>query len=244
MSKVRHHHLALGISRCSRACYTPEPMTAGSTSVKTAGKAWRTVERLPDVPDSFFVNDIKADLHDADTVYVVVDDHKSGDYSPYVLKSIEPRPHLDPHRLRPCPNATWSGESCRTTSNPATCCSPATEFGVFFTIDGGGKWVKLGGGAPTISIRDLAIQKRENDLVAASFGRGFWILDDYTPLRAIKPEHQLNSEGRAVPGPRLRPGTLTESPAGRLPRQWKGQPGRQLLSSPPTPRLARCSPTT
>ena len=63
-----------------------------------------------------------------------------------------------------------------------------TEFGVFFTVDGGERWVKLTGNAPTISFRDLAIQRRENDLVGATFGRGFWILDDYTPLRDVSDE--------------------------------------------------------
>ncbi|MEM6806872.1 MAG: glycosyl hydrolase, partial [Bacteroidota bacterium] len=61
----------------------------------------------------------------------------------------------------------------------------ATEFGIFFTVDGGEKWMKLKGGMPTISIRDITIQRRENDLVAASFGRGFFILDDISPLREI-----------------------------------------------------------
>ncbi len=60
-----------------------------------------------------------------------------------------------------------------------------TEFGVFFTVDGGRKWVQLKGGMPTIAIRDIEIQRRENDLVLASFGRGFFILDDYTPLREL-----------------------------------------------------------
>ena len=63
-----------------------------------------------------------------------------------------------------------------------------TEFGVFFSIDGGGEWTKLSGGAPTIPFRDLVIQTRENDLVGATFGRGFWILDDYTPLRTVSEE--------------------------------------------------------
>ena len=53
------------------------------------GENWRMIDSLPGVPDGFFVNDIKADLHDKDTVYVVVDDHKSGDFSPYVLKSTD-----------------------------------------------------------------------------------------------------------------------------------------------------------
>jgi hypothetical protein len=63
-----------------------------------------------------------------------------------------------------------------------------TEFGIFFTIDGGQKWVKLTGGVPNIPFRDLVIQKRENDLVGASFGRSFFIFDDYTPLRQVSEE--------------------------------------------------------
>ena len=58
-----------------------------------------------------------------------------------------------------------------------------TEFGVYFTLDGAKTWNKLSGGMPTISVRDLAIQKRENDLVAGTFGRGIYILDDYSFLR-------------------------------------------------------------
>jgi hypothetical protein len=63
-----------------------------------------------------------------------------------------------------------------------------TEFGVYVTIDGGKAWTKMTGGMPTISVRDLAIQKRENDLVLATFGRGFYILDDYTALRNLSKE--------------------------------------------------------
>lgn len=63
-----------------------------------------------------------------------------------------------------------------------------TEFGAFFTIDGGQHWVRLKGGLPTIAVRDMVIQAREGDLVIATFGRGFYVLDDITPLRQIKPE--------------------------------------------------------
>ena len=62
------------------------------------------------------------------------------------------------------------------------------EFGLYFSIDGGQKWIQLKGGLPTIQIRDLNIQKRENDLVVGTFGRGIYILDDYTALRLLKPE--------------------------------------------------------
>ncbi|HEX7283528.1 MAG TPA: hypothetical protein VF239_15835, partial [Vicinamibacterales bacterium] len=60
-----------------------------------------------------------------------------------------------------------------------------TEWGLFFTVDGGKKWIRLRGNLPTIPVRDLAIQERENDLVLATFGRGFYILDDYSPLRTL-----------------------------------------------------------
>ncbi|HMM36207.1 MAG TPA: glycosyl hydrolase, partial [Thermoanaerobaculia bacterium] len=63
-----------------------------------------------------------------------------------------------------------------------------TEFGLFFSHDGGKRWVQLKGGMPVINVRDLAIQEREGALVAATFGRGFRVLDDLTPLRLATPE--------------------------------------------------------
>ena len=73
-----------------------------------------------------------------------------------------------------------------------------TEFGLWFSIDGGQKWIQLKGGMPTIAVRDLNIQKRENDLVVGTFGRGIYILDNYTPLRLIKPE-MLRQEAAVFP---------------------------------------------
>ncbi len=161
-----------------------------------AGGNWRTVERLPDIVDDYFVNDIKADLHDPDSVYVVVDDHKSGDYSPYVLKSTNRgRSWVSIAEDLPERHIAW--RIVQDHVNPKLLFL-GTEFGVFFTIDGGSKWTKLSGGAPTISFRDLVIQTRENDLVGATFGRGFWILDDYTPLRTVS-EEQLQQAATLFP---------------------------------------------
>jgi photosystem II stability/assembly factor-like uncharacterized protein len=160
------------------------------------GANWRAVERLPDVADHFFVNDIKADLHDADTVYVVVDDHKSGDLSPYVLKSTNRgRSWVSISDDLPERHVAW--RIVQDHVNPGLLFL-GTEFGVFFSIDGGIKWTKLSGGAPTIPFRDLVIQTRENDLVGATFGRSFWILDDYTPLRKIS-EEALQQEALLFP---------------------------------------------
>lgn len=155
---------------------------------ENGGESWRKIEvgKLPDVPATAFVNDIKADLFDADTVYVALDNHKYGDYQSYLLRSTDrgrswrsisgdlPERHLVWRLVQDHvnPNLLFVG----------------TEFGIFFSVDAGQKWVKLTGDAPTISFRDLAIQRRENDLVGASFGRGFWILDDYSPLRDMNAE--------------------------------------------------------
>jgi hypothetical protein len=59
---------------------------------------------------------------------------------------------------------------------------------VYFSINGGGNWMQLKGGLPTIAVKDMEIQKRESDLVIATFGRGFYVMDDYSPLRNLKKE--------------------------------------------------------
>ncbi len=156
------------------------------------GQTWRKIDSLPGVPDGFFVNDIKADLHDADTAYVVVDDHKSGDFSPYVLKSTNRgRSWTSIASDLPERHVVW--RLVQDHENP-NLLFVGTEFGVFFTVDGGGKWVKLSAGMPNIPVRDLAIQKRENDLIAATFGRGFYVLDDYSALRSISEEMLESSD--------------------------------------------------
>jgi len=147
------------------------------------GANWRTINKLPGVPNRFFVNDIKADLHDPDTVYVVVDDHKNGDFAPYILKS-ENRGRSWKSISGNLPERHVLWRVVQDHVKPGLM-FVGSEFGVFFTVNGGGTWTKLKGGAPNISFRDLVIQTRENDLVGATFGRSFYVLDDYTPLREV-----------------------------------------------------------
>lgn len=147
------------------------------------GASWRRVDSLPGVPDYFFVNDIKADLHDADTVYVIVDDHKSGDFSPYILKS-ENRGRSWRSIAANLPERDILWRVVQDHVNPELL-FVGTETGVFFTVDSGEQWTRLAGGVPTIAFRDLVTQARENDLVGATFGRSFYILDDYSPLRMV-----------------------------------------------------------
>ena len=147
------------------------------------GQTWRKIDKLPGVPNRFFVNDIKADLFDPDTVYVVVDDHKNGDYSPYILKSDDRGRSWDSiSNNLPERHVLW--RVVQDHVKPGLMFL-GTEFGVFFTVNGGDDWTKLKGGSPNIPFRDLVIQKRENDLVGATFGRSFYVLDDYSALRDV-----------------------------------------------------------
>ncbi len=150
---------------------------------ENGGDSWRRIDRLPGVPDRFFVNDIKADLHDPDTAYVVVDDHKNGDYAPYVLRS-ENRGRSWKSISANLPERHILWRIVQDHEKPELL-FVGSEFGVFFTVNGGDSWTKLTGGSPNIPFRDLAIQTRENDLVGATFGRSFYVLDDYSPLRYV-----------------------------------------------------------
>jgi photosystem II stability/assembly factor-like uncharacterized protein len=154
------------------------------------GQTWRKIDKLPGVPNRFFVNDIKADLFDPDTVYVVVDDHKNGDYAPYILKSKDRgRKWTSIANNLPERHVLW--RVVQDHVKPGLLFL-GTEFGVFFTVNGGDGWTKLKGGTPNIPFRDLVIQKRENDLVGATFGRSFYILDDYTALREVSADMLTN----------------------------------------------------
>ena len=150
------------------------------------GENWRKVERLFDLPQYAFVNDIKADLHDPDTVYATFDHHKTGDYKPYVFKSTD-RGHTWSSIAGDLPDRhlVWR---INQDHEKADLLFLGTEFGVFFTINGGTKWVKLTGNVPTIPFRDIEIQRRENDLVGATFGRSFYVFDDYSFLRELGDE--------------------------------------------------------
>lgn len=162
------------------------------------GESWRkvVVNNMPGVPATAFINDIKADMFDANTVYVSLDNHKYGDFKPYLMKSTDKgstwkslKGNL-PDRL-----LVWRLVQDHVNANLLFV---GTEFGVYFTVDGGASWTQLKGGVPTISFRDLAIQKRENDLIGGTFGRGIYILDDYTFLRDISNE-ELKKEGTLFP---------------------------------------------
>lgn len=151
------------------------------------GTTWRKIMlgSIKGVPNRAFVNDVRADLYDANTVYLVLDNHKEGDFKPYLLKSTDKgRTWTFINGNLPKRLLTWRIVQDHVDKDLLFA---ATEFGIYFTRNGGNNWKQLKGGVPTISFRDITIQRRENDLVGASFGRGFFVLDDITPIREFDP---------------------------------------------------------
>ncbi|MDD5543353.1 MAG: glycosyl hydrolase [Acidobacteriia bacterium] len=150
------------------------------------GAYWRKIEKFPGVPDMTYVSRILASQADVDTVYAAFDNHKNSDFSPYLLKSTDAGKNWTSIKG----NLPANGPVLAIAEDPVDpkLLFVGTEFGLFFTPNGGDKWIQLKGGFPTIAVRDLIIQKRENDLVAATFGRGFYVLDNYTPLRTVTPD--------------------------------------------------------
>ncbi len=158
------------------------------------GDSWRAVEvgSIRGVPATAFVNHVYADLHDENTVYAALDNHKYGDFEPYLVKSTD-RGRTWSMAVDGIPERTLVWRLVQDHVQPNLLFA-ATEFGVYFSPDRGGQWIELGGDMPTIGVRDIVIQRRENDLVAATFGRGFLVLDDYSPLREVSAD-VLTSEG-------------------------------------------------
>jgi photosystem II stability/assembly factor-like uncharacterized protein len=149
------------------------------------GENWRSVKSFPGVPDMSLVEDVHASAHDVDTAYAVIDNHKRGDFRPYVLKTTN---RGSSWRLISS-DLPESGTAHTITEDPVDpdVLFVGTEAGVFTTVDGGAHWQQLKSGLPPIAVRDLEIQAREHDLVVGTFGRGIYVLDDYSPLRTQAP---------------------------------------------------------
>jgi photosystem II stability/assembly factor-like uncharacterized protein len=150
------------------------------------GTSWTKYEKFAGVPDTTYVSRLAASRYDANTVYAAFDNHKNEDFKPYLLRSTDA-------------GKSWTSIAGNLPENGpvlafaedtvnANLLFAGTEFGAFFTVDGGSHWVQLKGGLPTIAVRDMVIQAREGDLVIATFGRGFYVLDDISALRQIKAE--------------------------------------------------------
>lgn len=149
-----------------------------------AGVSWVKYDNIKGVPPHTYVNSLVASQHDVNTVYAVFNNHKKGDFNPYLFVSIDKgKSWKSISSNLPIKGSVYDIVEDHKSSNLLFV---GTEFGVFFSYDNGNEWKQLKAGLPTIAVRDLEIQKRENDLVLATFGRSFYVLDDYSSLREIK----------------------------------------------------------
>jgi len=139
---------------------------------------------------------IWASQHDENVVYAAFNNHKRGDFKPYILKSTD-RGNSWAALQNDLPERGSVYSIAEDHVNP-NLLFVGTEFACYVSVNGGENWVKLGAGLPTACVRDMAIQKRENDLVIGTFGRGIYILDDYTALRKLA-KQDLEREAKIFP---------------------------------------------
>ncbi len=149
-----------------------------------AGQNWKKISKIDGAPNQSYVNSVYLSRHDENVVYVAYNHHKYGDFKPYVFKSTDK-------------GASWTAIQSNLPERGSVYAIEedhidkdlifvGTEFGAFFSPNQGETWKQLKSGLPTIAVRDIAIQERENDLVLGTFGRGFYVMDDYSVLRAIE----------------------------------------------------------
>ncbi len=147
------------------------------------GQSWRKVEKIPGVPTRTYVNEVLASKHDENVVYAAFNHHKYGDFKPYIFKSSDKgRTWVRISGNLPERGSVYALEE--DTEDPQLLFA-GTEFGFFFSNTAGNQWTQLKAGLPTIAVRDIALHTRENDIVLGTFGRGFYVLDDYTSLRQV-----------------------------------------------------------
>ncbi|MCG8699587.1 MAG: hypothetical protein MI922_16145, partial [Bacteroidales bacterium] len=168
----------------------------GLIQVTTDAQNWTKFASFTGVPAHTYVSDIKASIHDENVVYAAFDNRKRNDFKPYLLKSADQ-------------GKTWKSIVANLPENGSVHCIEqdhvnsellfvGTEFGLYVSINGGKRWNQLKSGIPTSAVRDIEIQRRENDLVVGTFGRSIFILDDYSPLRTLSTE-LLKKEAHLFP---------------------------------------------
>ncbi|MEO0883749.1 MAG: glycosyl hydrolase [Pseudomonadota bacterium] len=150
------------------------------------GTNWRRLERVRGVPEMTLVEDIITSTHSADVAYAVFDNHKRGDHKPYVYRT-DNRGRAWRSIVGDLPDMGSVHTIAEDHVDP-NLLFVGTEFGLFYTQNGGQSWHQLKANFPTIAVRDVEIQRRENDLVVGTFGRSIYVLDDYSALRTSADE--------------------------------------------------------
>jgi photosystem II stability/assembly factor-like uncharacterized protein len=153
---------------------------------RDGGESWTSLEgNLPGVPENTWIPHVEPSQFDPAGAFVVLDDHRRSNWTPYVFRT-------DDY------GATWTSLATDNIDGYALVIDQdpvdenllflGTEFGLYFSQDGGSSWMKWTHGLPTASVMDLLVHPRDHDLVIATHGRGIYIIDDIRPLRSASME--------------------------------------------------------
>ena len=190
----------------------PEVIWAGTDDgnvqvTRDAGKHWtNVVKNITGLPENTWVSTIEASHFDPATAYATLDGHAMGDMKTHVYRT---KDYGKTWNSISTPELNGYAHVVREDLVNPNLLFVGTEFGLFISIDSGAHWAQFKGDLPNVAVRDVFIQARESDLILATHGRGIYILDDLTPLRALTPE-MLSKDLVMLPS---RPSVL-ELPAG------------------------------
>jgi photosystem II stability/assembly factor-like uncharacterized protein len=158
---------------------------------RDGGKTWtNVVGNVPGLPKNSWVNWVQASNFNAGTAFAAFDRHTFGDMAPYVFKTTDYGKTWTPLVTPQDPKSVRGyAHVIKEDLVKPDLLFLGTELGLWVSIDGGKDWAQFKGNHfPAVAVRDLAIHPRDNDLVLATHGRGIWIIDDITPLRALTPD--------------------------------------------------------
>ncbi len=161
---------------------------------RDGGKKWENVTaNITGLPKNAWVSSLDAGHFAEGAAYATFDLHTYGDLTPYVYKTTDYGKTWQSIVPAGAPVRGYAHVVKEDLAN-ANLLFVGTEFGLWVSLDGGAQWAQYkGNNFPNAAVRDLAIHPRDNDLVIATHGRGIWIIDDITPLRALTPD-KLNAE--------------------------------------------------
>lgn len=153
---------------------------------RDGGQRWtNVVGNVPGLPKGSWVSWVEASRFDAGTAYAAFDRHTFGDMDPWVYKTTD-HGQTWTRIVSPDKGVRGYAHVIKEDTVRPDLLFVGTEFGLWISADGGARWARLEAGEfPAVAVREIQIHPRENDLVIGTHGRGIWIVDDISPLRAL-----------------------------------------------------------
>lgn len=167
---------------------------------RDGGKSWKNVGGGIRVPKGSWISWVEASRHDPAVAYVAVDRHTVGDMAPYLFRTGDHGRTWQPLIGPKTAGVRGYAHVVKEDRRDPRLLFVGTEFGLFASNDGGAGWAQFKpNDFPDVAVRDIALPEGEDDLVLGTHGRGIWIIDDLTPLRALSPA-TLAADAALIPG--------------------------------------------